>query len=422
MLSIRRVLGISTPQYGAVATQDAASFSAIGESDTKPLSSSPSAPSTGWWAGLSLPAKGAIVTSVLALVLGLGLGLGLRKAAAPASVCSWSAYRLPTNVVPTAYNITWSPTATSTAIIAPFTFSGVTSVDVTILSDSPCILIHSVGLAVSSVTAQTLPGGVAMPVTFKPDVSNDRLILTMPFTPTLGSSLRLTLQFTAPLATNNVGLYLSKYLDDGGNEIAMLATQFEATYARRAFPSFDEPGLKANYTLTVDGVPASFTPLGNMPVASTSVRSDGALTVTFQTTPRLSTYLVAFVAGPLVSAQILGVGSGRIPVTAWAVDRANNSWKVGYAAQAAAAIIPFYEDLYKVPFPLPKMDMAAIPDFAAGAMENMGLVTYRETAMLANVTTSSSAELQRVVVVVAHELAHQWFGNIVTFVTKINKL
>lgn len=191
-------------------------------------------------------------------------------------------------------------------------------------------------------------------------------------------------------------------------------TQFEATAARRAFPCLDEPGYKATFVLTVDGVPSTYTALGNMPIASDVVRGDGARTVTFAVTPRMSTYLLAFACAPLVYARVLGVGSGAIPVTAYAVARGNNSLLVGYAAQAAAAIIPFYEDLYGVPFPLPKMDMVACPDFAAGAMENWGLITYRETAMLANTSTSSLSELQRVVVVVAHELAHQWFGDSTT--------
>jgi aminopeptidase N len=146
-----------------------------------------------------------------------------------------------------------------------------------------------------------------------------------------------------------------------------------------------------------------------MPLAATAARPDGGSRVTFATTPRMSTYLLAVVAGPLVSVAFpTPVGRGAIPVKGWAVDRANNVYKLGYATDACAAIIPFYESLYDLAFPLPKMDMIAIPDFAAGAMENFGLVTYRETAMLANTTTSSASELQRVAVVVAHELAHQW--------------
>jgi aminopeptidase N len=157
-------------------------------------------------------------------------------------------------------------------------------------------------------------------------------------------------------------------LNDSGSTVTMLATQFEATYARTAFPCFDEPALKATFGLTVNGIPTGYTPLGNMPIATRVARGDGATVVTFATTPRMSTYLVAFVAGRLISTTIPGVGAGGIPVTAWAVARGDNSNRIQYAAEACAAIIPFFEGLYGLNFPLPKMDMVAIPDFAAGAM------------------------------------------------------
>ena len=282
--------------------------------------------------------------------------------------------------------------------------------DVQLLAASDCVLLHAgPGLAIASASV----GGVA--TTWTVDAANDRLAVRLP--PGAGAAnsvVRLALAFAFNASANNFGLYTSVYTNDAQASVAMLATQFEATYARTAFPCFDEPALKATFALTVDGVPPGYTALGNMPIAAQAARGDGASVVTFATTPRMSTYLLAFVCGPLVSTTVPGVGAGGIPVTAWAVARGDNALRIRYAAEAAAVIIPFFESLYGLNFPLPKMDMVAIPDFAAGAMENWGLITYRETAMLGNATTSSQAELQRVVVVVAHELAHQWNGDIVT--------
>lgn len=351
---MRSVLGLRTPAatYSAVASTDAASFATLPDSGGAAIAVAPyAAAKTGWWGGLSGPAKGGVVAAIVAtLALGLGLGLGLRKAP-PASVCAWSAYRLPANAIPLSYAVRWTPTATAGAFVAPLTFSGSSVVDVRIASDSPCILVHAYAtLALASVTAQAVAAsgaavGTPANVTYTVDAVNERVVLAMPFSPAVGSTVRLAFAFTAPLATNNVGLYVSTYVNDYNVTVTALATQFEATFARRAFPCFDEPGYKANFSLTVDGVPAAYTALGNMPIAADTVRTDGARTVTFGTTPRMSTYLLAFVCGPLVSVTIPNVGSGGIPVTAWAVDRNNNTLAVGYAAAAAAVIVPFYENL-----------------------------------------------------------------------------
>ena len=421
-----------TTRYDAVAQSDSAAtpFSAIGDgqiaaSPSAAAAASPLAKAAAALARLSLPAKAGFALAA-ALALGLGLGLGLRKpaAGAGADVCGWTDYRLPTNAAPLSYRITWAPTLTPDG--AAFAsgcpggacpFLGATEVDVALLAPSPCILLHAAGLSIASATvlnARTGGGGAA---TWRVDAANERIVLAVPPAAggAAGDTLRLTFAFSANLSLTNNGLYQSTYTNDAGATVYMVATQFEATAARKAFVSFDEPSYKANFTLVFDGVPRGYTALGNMPNVSAVARSDGASTVTFATSPRMSTYLLALVCGPLVSvAATVAAANGPLPLAGWAVDRANNSAALLYAVQAAAVIIPFYEGLFGVPFPLPKMDMAAIPDFAAGAMENWGLITYRETAMLATKGVNSASELQRVAVVVAHELAHQWNGDIVT--------
>ena len=376
------------------------------------------------WASSSLLKKSIFVLATMAAIGGaIGGALSRKKpSSAPplTGICAWSNYRLPTNVVPINYSTIWAPSTDGNAFIEPLTFSGVTSMALTVNSDTPCVVVHAQGLTISRVTlvnARTQIGGVA---SWWPDTSaaglGERVIVSAANAPSvIGDVITLTFTYAAPLGTTNNGLYLSQYVDDNGKTVNIIATQFEATAARKAFPCMDEPGFKANFSITLDGLPKGYTALSNMPNQTTLMRPDGGTKVIFATTPRISTYLVALVAGPLVSVTFPNlIGRGQIPVTGWAVNRANNIYKLGYAVDACAAILPYYESLYDLGFPLPKMDMVALPDFAAGAMENVGLVTYRETAMLANTTTSSAAELQRVAVVVAHELAHQWFGDLTT--------
>ncbi|RYE84939.1 MAG: hypothetical protein EOO65_01365 [Methanosarcinales archaeon] len=179
----------------------------------------------------------------------------------------------------------------------------------------------------------------------------------------------MTFAFTAALGTDMNGLYLSTYTNDAGNQVNTVCTQFEATYARSAFPCFDEPAYKANFSLTVDGIPPAYTALGNMPMVSNATNADGSYSATFGTTPRMSTYLFAFVAAPMVSVTTTS-GMNNVTVSVYAVARADNVDKIAYALDAGARVLDYYESVFDLAFPLPKIDMVAIPDFAAGAMES----------------------------------------------------
>lgn len=225
MDGLRRVLGLghSKPTYAAVGSTDPAttSFTTLSDSSGGAVAA-PYAGSLklGWWAQLSLPAKGGIVGATLTiLILGLGLGLGLRKSTPsppgpvpPSSVCDWTLYRLPTNAVPLSYAVLWTPTATASAFVPPFAFTGSSIIDLRIAADSPCILVHAAGLAVSAVTAQGVSAagaaeGTPVAAKFTSDDANERIVVAMPFTPAVGSTVRLAFAYSAPLSSNNVGLY-----------------------------------------------------------------------------------------------------------------------------------------------------------------------------------------------------------------------
>lgn len=210
------------------------------------------------------------------------------------------------------------------------------------------------------------------------------------------------------------GFYRSTYKSADGTEGILAVTQMEPTDARRAFPCFDEPALKAEFTVTLIA-DKKLTCISNMDVASetevqSKMSSELKKAVTFNKSPQMSTYLVAFIVGEL---NYIETNDFRVPVRVYAPpgqDIENGRFSLDLAAKTLA----FYEKVFGIDFPLPKMDQVAIPDFAQGAMENWGLVTYRVVDLLLDEAVSGAAAKERVAEVVQHELAHQWFGNLVT--------
>lgn len=203
------------------------------------------------------------------------------------------------------------------------------------------------------------------------------------------------------------GIYPCYYTLDGEKH-ELYATQFESHHAREAFPCIDEPEAKATFDITL--ISDEPVVLSNMPIALTK-DIDGHRATTFQTTPRMSSYLVAFVVGDLQRATMTTKHNVEVNVYA---TKAQPAASLTWALEHAANTIDFFDDYFEVPYPLPKSDHVALPDFSSGAMENWGLVTYREIALLANPATSSLESREYVAQVVAHELSHQWFGDLVT--------
>jgi len=217
----------------------------------------------------------------------------------------------------------------------------------------------------------------------------------------------ITLEFEGQITDAMNGLYPSRYSINGKDDI-ILGTQFESHHAREVFPCIDEPEAKATFDLTVTAE-KNDTILGNTPVKSQEVRGT-ARTAVFEQTPIMSTYLLAFIAGDLhyKEARTKDGVSIRAYSTVDKIDQTD------FALATAVKTLEFYNDYFDLPYPLPKLDMVALPDFASGAMENWGLVTYREQCLLVDPQNTSLSNKQYVAMVVTHELAHQWFGNLVT--------
>ncbi len=214
--------------------------------------------------------------------------------------------------------------------------------------------------------------------------------------------------FSGTITDSMHGLYPCYYEHDGIKK-ELLATQFESHHAREVFPCVDEPEAKATFDVSLI-TETDITVLGNMPVKSQSVQDDQLVT-SFDTTPRMSTYLLAWVTGELQRAT--ATTTGGVEVNVWATP-AQPASGLTFALDIAVRSIEFYDEFFGTAYPLPKSDHVALPDFSSGAMENWGLITYREVALIADPTVTSIDSKRYIATVIAHELAHQWFGNLVT--------
>ncbi|KAK8697104.1 hypothetical protein V6N13_113262 [Hibiscus sabdariffa] len=244
------------------------------------------------------------------------------------------------------------------------------------------------------------------------DEEDEILVLDFADTLPLGVGI-LAIGFEGTLNDKMNGFYRSLY-EHNGEKKNMAVTQFEPADARRCFPCWDEPACKATFKITLD-LPSELVALSNMPIIEEKV--NGPLkTVSYQESPVMSTYLVAIVVGLFDYVEDHTPDGIKVRVYCQ-VGEANQG---KFALEVAVGTLGLYKDYFDVPYPLPKLDMIAIPDFSSGAMENYGLVTYRETLLLYDEQHSAAANKQggifveHVATAVAHELAHQWFGNLVT--------
>lgn len=223
-----------------------------------------------------------------------------------------------------------------------------------------------------------------------------------------GGAYTITLEFEAPITRGMTGLYPAFFTLDG-QEHTLLATQFESHHAREVFPCIDEPAAKATFDLALVH-DSQLTALGNTPIRSQIVEEELTTTL-FETSPKMSTYLLAFVLGEIHS--ISGKTKSGVDVNIWGT-LAQPKDSFTFALDAAIRSIEFFEDYFGVPYPLPKADHVALPDFSSGAMENWGLITYREAVLLSYPEAQSQSTNETIALVVAHETSHQWFGNLVT--------
>ncbi|MHB8390004.1 MAG: M1 family metallopeptidase, partial [Acidobacteriaceae bacterium] len=312
-------------------------------------------------------------------------------------ICSptLQAQRLPTDVTPQHYSLMLEPNLTSA------TFTGKEEIDVTLAQPSRSITLNAVQITFQTVTITA--DGKTQTANVTENKSDEQATFQVANTLPAGAAT-IHIQYTGILNDQLRGFYLSKT-----SRRAYAVTQFEPTDARRAFPSFDEPAMKATFstTLIVDK--------GDTAISNTNIVSDEAVptadkhTIHFATTPKMSTYLVAFLVGDF---QCVSGESDGVPIRACATP---DKVQMGtYALHAAEFFLHYYDNYFGIKYPMPKLDMIAIPDFEAGAMENFGAITYRETVFLIDEKTASINARKLVAVDVAHEMAHQWFGDMVT--------
>ena len=277
------------------------------------------------------------------------------------------------------------------------TFSG--KVTVTGQAKSDRISLHQKGLKIASVEVadQALP--------FTVDNENEALHIEL----AEAGRVELVIAFSGKITDNMTGIYPSYYTVDGVKK-EVLSTQFESHFAREAFPCVDEPEAKATFDLTLrfDQVEGEVA-LSNMPEIDVENRKATGIWK-FETTPRMSSYLLAFVAGDLQGVTAKTKNGTLVGVYSTKAHPLSN---LDFSLDIAVRSIEFYEDYYGVKYPIPQSLHIALPDFSAGAMENWGLVTYREVYLVVD-ENSTFASRQQVALVIAHELAHQWFGNLVT--------
>jgi puromycin-sensitive aminopeptidase len=308
-------------------------------------------------------------------------------------------YRLPPNVTPSRYDLTLTPD------LKAFTFDGTEIVAITVHEATADIVLNALELEIDGAVAER--GGKSLAAQVDPEPARERVRFHFgePLEP---GEWTLRIKFRGVLNDKLHGFYRSQYTDAAGKLHTVATTQFEATDARRAIPCWDEPALKAVFGVTLI-VDEDLTALSNAGIKSERKLGGGKKEVVFKDTIKMSTYLLAFIIGEFEATATVDAGT-PLRVVHVPGKRALTGW----AEQIGAFSLKFFADYYGIPYPGDKLDLIAIPDFAAGAMENLGAITFRETALLADQHAASRAELERVADVVSHENAHMWFGDLVT--------
>ncbi|HJR26399.1 MAG TPA: M1 family metallopeptidase [Acidimicrobiales bacterium] len=309
-------------------------------------------------------------------------------------------HRLPRTVSPKRYDLTLTPD------LPGATFTGSVDIDLVVHDATDTVVLNAADLELHEATV--VQGDERRPAEVTLDDEAERATLTLPEPLEPGAAV-VSIRFSGILNDKLAGFYRSTFTDDAGVEHVIATTQFEATDARRAFPCWDEPDRKAAFAITLRVDPDLFA-VSNAAVLSDEVAPDGLREVRFAETMVMSTYLVAFIVGPLEATKPVDVDGTPLRIV-YPPERAALT---GFGLEIGAFSLRYLAEYFALPYPGDSLDLVAVPDFAFGAMENLGCVTFRETLLLADPTTTTQGEQQNVVDVIAHELAHMWFGDLVT--------
>jgi len=304
-------------------------------------------------------------------------------------------HRLPRTVLPRRYELSLEPDLDAAR------FAGSISISATAAAGTVEVALNACELEIQSATID------GVPTTYELHQSTERLVL-QPSAPLVGGDITIRIGFTGTLNDKLRGFYRSTYTDDAGTVRTIATTQMQSTDCRKAFPCFDEPDMKAVFAVDLT-VERGLLAISNGPEIRRETLG-GKERIWFADTMPMSTYLVAFIVGPLETTEPVMVNG--IPLRI--VHVPGKSHLTDFAVEIGAFALDWLATYYEIPYPSDKVDMVALPDFAAGAMENLGCITYREVLLLVDPATATQVERELVADVVAHELAHMWFGDLVT--------
>jgi tricorn protease interacting factor F2/3 len=299
-------------------------------------------------------------------------------------------------VIPVNYDLQFEP------IFKNFTFNGKETITVNCKTLINSITLHCAEIKIKS--CHVRHNGITHKATIRTDVKKEELTITIKNK--IKGDAFIEIEFTGELNDRLLGFYRSQYKQNGKTKY-LATTQFEAADARRAFPCWDEPKAKATFDISIIAE-NKFTTISNMPIISKQRLKNKTL-YKFAKTPIMSTYLIYLGVGEF---EYLTGKIGKIQVRV--ITTKGNKSKGKYSLELGKKLLLSYEKYFGIKYPLPKLDLIAIPDFAAGAMENWGAITFRETILLYDPKTSSTKTKQYIAEVISHEIAHQWFGNLVT--------
>ncbi|KAM3609680.1 uncharacterized protein V6R79_018407 [Siganus canaliculatus] len=334
-------------------------------------------------------------------------------------VAPWDSYRLSTDLVPVDYNIALWPRLTPESDTGLYIFTGHSTVTFECVEETDLILIHSNKLNYTTldnthIARLSASGGGSSPniLSFWLQPETQYLVFRLSSELTQGQKYQLYTEFRGELADDLAGLYRSEYEEDGVRKI-VATSQMHPTHARKTFPCFDEPAMKAIFFITLIH-PRGTVALSNgmeRDIVDTTIDGEAVTQTTFEPTKKMSTYLLAIVISDYIH---LNATQGNTVIRIWARRMAIEQGQGNCALNVTGPILDFLQSYYNISYPLSKSDQIALPDFYFGAMENWGLVTYRETNLLYDPVTSSNRNEETTVTIIAHELAHMWFGNLVT--------